>query len=117
MEGATLGQVGGRGHISLQDNALALVFHVGVGYGRNQRLGIGMLRTVDHILGCAHLHDPAQVHHRDAVADVLHHQKVMRDEQIGDAQLLLQGLELALHLAAELQVQRAQRLVQQNSCA
>ena len=37
----------------------------------------------------------------------------MGDVDEGDAQLLLQALEFKLHLAAELQIQRAQRFIQQ----
>ena len=38
---------------------------------------------------------------------------VVGDVDEGDAQLLLHRLELDLHLLAQLQIQRAQRLVQQ----
>ena len=49
----------------------------------------------------------------DAVA---HRQRlvlVVGDEEEGDAQLALQRLQLGLHLLAQLQVERAQRLVEQ----
>ena len=69
-------------------------------------------RVVDD-LRRAHLFEPALVEHADAVA---HRQRlvlVVRDEQERDAQTPLQRLQLALHLLAQLQVQRAQRLVEQ----
>ena len=37
----------------------------------------------------------------------------MRDVDKGDAHALLDGFQLALHLAAQLQIQRAQRLIKQ----
>ena len=53
------------------------------------------------------------VEHADAVAHRQGLVLVVRDEDEGDAQLALQALELGLHLLAQLQVERAQRLVQQ----
>ena len=38
------------------------------------------------------LDDVAEVHHGDAVADVAHHREVVGDEQVGDAELVLQVL-------------------------
>ena len=45
------------------------------------------------VVGAAHLHDLAQVHDEDAVAEVFNDQQVMRDEQIGQAQIVLEGLQ------------------------
>ena len=62
---------------------------------------------------CSHLFDLALIEHRDPVA---HRQRlflVMRDEDKGDAHLLLDVLEFHLHLLAQFQIQRAQRLIQQ----
>ena len=57
--------------------------------------------------------DPALAEHRDAVA---HRQRlflVVRDVDERDAHLPLHPLQLELHLLAELEVQRAERLVEQ----
>ncbi len=74
-------------------------------------VGIGGL-VVD-LLGGTELHDPPVVHDRQAVG---HRQRlflIVGDVQEGDADLLLQGAELDLEVAAELGVERAERLVQQ----
>ena len=36
------------------------------------------------------LDDAAEIHHRDAVGDVLHHREIVRDEDVGEAEPLLQ---------------------------
>ena len=41
-------------------------------------------------LAVGELGDAAQVHHRDAVADVLDHAQVVGDEEVGQAQLALE---------------------------
>ena len=61
----------------------------------------------------AEMLDPALVHHRDAVA---HHQRlvlVVGDEDRGDAEIAQQAAQLDLHGLAQLAVERAERLVEQ----
>ena len=63
--------------------------------------------------GGPHLLDPARVEHGDPVG---HRQRlllVVGHEHEGDADLPLDGLELDLHLLAQLEVQRAERLIEQ----
>ena len=64
-------------------------------------------------LGVAELFDVAVEHDRDPVAHAHRLFLVVRDEDEGDAELGLEQLELDLHLLAELAVERAQRLVEQ----
>ena len=52
-----------------------------------------------------------EIHHGDAVADVAHHRKVVRDEQIGDAELALQPHQQVEDLRADRDVERRDRLV------
>jgi hypothetical protein len=47
-------------------------------------------RRTEQLLGLADLHDPAEVHHGDPVAHVADHGQVVRDEDVGEPQLLLQ---------------------------
>ena len=66
--------------------------------------------------GCEHrrpgvLHDPAEVHHRHPVGDVLHHRQVVRDEQVGQPELLLQVLQQVQDLGLDRHVERRDRLV------
>ena len=66
-----------------------------------------------HLGRSADLLDPALVEHREAVA---HRQRlllVVRDVDEGDPELLLDPLQLDLQLLAQLQVERAERLVEQ----
>ena len=69
-------------------------------------------RVVD-LAGRAELVDPALVHDRDAVGHGHRLLLVVRDHDEGDADVALDRLELDLHGLAELQVQRAERLVEQ----
>ena len=65
------------------------------------------------LAGRAHLLDHAVVHHRDGVGHGHGLLLVVGDVHEGDADLGLDPLELDLHLPAQLEVQRAQRLVEQ----
>jgi hypothetical protein len=37
----------------------------------------------EDLVGRSFFHDPAQVHHRNAVGDLAHHGQIVGDEQIG----------------------------------
>ena len=65
------------------------------------------------LLGRSDLLDPALVEDGDPVAHRERFFLVVRDVEEGDADALLDRLELDLHLLAELQVERAERLVEQ----
>ncbi len=68
--------------------------------------GIDVLATADLLDAAAvHQHDPVRHAHRLVL--------VVRHEQEGDAEPVLDLLELALDLPAQLEVERAQRLVEQ----
>jgi hypothetical protein len=58
-----------------------------------------------------HLHDPTEVHDRNPVGDVPHDREVVRDEQIGELELLLQLLEQIDDLRLDGDVERGDRLV------
>ncbi len=59
----------------------------------------------------ADLLEPAAVHHRDAIAHCHRLDLVVRDVDGGGADLLLQALDLAARLHAQLRVEVGQRLV------
>ena len=63
------------------------------------------------VLGLGELDDPAEVHHGDAIADVLHDLEVVRDEQVGQPLGVLQILEQVDDLRLDRDVERADRLV------
>ena len=56
-----------------------------------QRPGVGVLRVAEQVDGGRRLHDLAQVHDRDPVADPLHRVHVVRDEQVGQAEVVPAG--------------------------
>ena len=70
-------------------------------YGGKKSLCIGMLRARAQGAGGRQLHQPTAAHHADAMADMAHHGKIMRDEQkrnaLGLAQRLKQIDDLRLH--------------------
>ena len=57
-----------------------------------QRLGIGVLRVGEQLLGRGELDHAAGAHHADALGDVFHHREIVGDEQIGQPQLLCRSL-------------------------
>jgi hypothetical protein len=78
---------------------------------RQQRLRVGMQRPIVEIALARDLDQLAEIHHRDAVADVLHHGKVVSDEQIGEAEALLQVLQQVHDLRLDRHVERRHRFV------
>ena len=90
------------------------------GYRRRHQVGNadeagdeGGGRAVVDLLRLRHLLDPAAVHHRDPVA---HRQRlllVVGDVDEGDADVALDPLQLDLQFLAQLQVQRSERLVEE----
>ena len=57
------------------------------------------------------LDDAAEIHHRDAMADMLDHGEIVRDEQIGEAVLALQVDQQVDDLRLDRDVERGDRLV------
>ena len=70
-----------------------------------------MQRTVVNRVRIRQLDHLAQVHDGNAVGNVPHHQQVMGDEQIGQAQLFLQVMEHVDDLCLDRNVQGGNRLV------
>ena len=92
MEVATLGRVDRRGQVALQADDFALGGFIQGGHCREQGLGVGVLGALEHVFHGAVLDDAAQVHHRHGVGQVFHYRHVVGDEQIGQAQFVLQAL-------------------------
>ena len=70
-----------------------------------------MNRVVKEFFTVSQFHQIAQVHNTDAVTDVLDHGKVMRNEQVGRAGLLLDILHQVNDLCLNGNVQRRDRLI------
>src|SRR5207247_1899973 len=71
----------------------------------------GALVEVDAV---RELDDLSEVHHRDAVADVPHHRKIVSDEQIRELEAILQVLEKVDDLRLDGHVECRDRLVANN---
>ena len=52
---------------------------------RQQRLRVGMVRALEHAIGVAHLHEPAEIQDGDPIGQVPHDAQVVRDEHVRDA--------------------------------
>ena len=70
-----------------------------------------MRRLVEQVLHRAHLDDLAAVHHRHALAEIVHHAQVVGDEQVGQPLGPLQLPEQVEDLRAHRNVQGRHRLV------
>ena len=79
---------------------------------REQRAGVRVLRVRGRGSRPAAISTILpEVHHGDAVRDVLHDRQVVRDEQVGEVELLLQVLEQVEDLGLDRDVERRDRLV------
>ena len=65
----------------------------------------------EELVGGAELDDLAEVHDRDPVGDVAHDAEVVRDEDVGEVELVLQVVEQVEHLRLDRDVERRDRLV------
>ena len=79
--------------------------------GREQLLGIGVLRRGEDVLGGAFLDDLAALHDVDALGHLAHDAEVVGDEQHRHAHLALQLLQQLEDLRLDGDVERRRRLV------
>lgn len=76
-------------YLALQQGLFAPQRGIGDRDGGKQRLGIGMRRLLVELSLLGNLYDLSQVHDHNAVADVLYHREIMRDEEVSYAVFLL----------------------------
>src|SRR5215472_2500844 len=111
---ADVGRLALRQHVDLlrpHDKADAVAEEdIGDADEAGDELGRGLLVALQ---GGTDLLDPAARHHRHAVAHGKRLLLVVGDVDEGDANLFLDLLQLDLHLLAQLEVQRSERLVEQ----
>src|SRR5262249_36477966 len=96
--------------VALQHGAPTLDGRVGDRHRRHQCLGVGMQRCGIKIARSGDLDDLAEIHHRDAGADVLDDREVVGDKDVGQAELLLQLLQQIDDLRLDGHVERGYRL-------
>ena len=80
-------------------------------HGREQRLGVGVVRALVDGLGEAELHQPAEVEDGDPVGDVAHDAEVVGDEEVRDLLLRLELDEQVEDRRLDGDVERRGRLV------
>jgi hypothetical protein len=82
-----------------------------LGLGRQQVLGVGMLRMVEHLVDGTLLDDAALGHHADPVGHLANDAEVVGDEQQRHAVARLQRLQELQDLRLDGDVERRRRLV------
>src|SRR4029453_9029106 len=80
MEMTTRRRIGRVRYFALEDDPIGAKARIRYGDRRQEGLGVGMLRRREQFFGRCGLHDPADVHYRDAIADVLDDAQVVSDE-------------------------------------
>src|SRR5947209_15534613 len=93
-EAAARGRVRWAGDVALEHDPLPLAAlgRVVDRHGRQERLRVGVRRPLVDVLAGADLDDLAEIHHGDAVRYVADDGEVVRDEEIGQAHVVLEGL-------------------------
>ena len=71
-----------------------------------------MRRARVDLLARPHFHDLAEVHDRDPVGDVANDREVVRDEEVGEAEVVLEPGEQVDDLGLDRDVERRDRLVE-----
>ena len=106
------GGLTGLGTSPLQDDPLAAQLRVGHRDGRHERLRCtGAPGRRNSVAPVGQLGDPAEVHDRDPIADVLDDAHVVGDEHVGQPELALELLEQVEDLRLDRHVERRDRLV------
>src|SRR5262245_38236683 len=77
-----------------------------IGDEQGRRVEIDAVRAAD-------LLDPALIHHRNQIGEREGLALVMRDEDEGAADLLMDAAQFLLHLVAQLEIERCERLIEE----
>ena len=112
MEAAAGWRPSRAGHVARQHDPPPPPVHVDRRHRRKQGDRVGVQRDPAQIGGSGVLHDPAEVHHRHLVGDVLHSRQVVRYEEVRQAEPLAEVDEQVEHLRLDRHVERGDRLVQ-----
>ena len=112
MEAASAGWVEGARHLAGQLDSLYSLRTIDRRNRRQQRARIGMSRIRVKIVARGDLNDPAKVHDRGALADVLDHAQVVRDKKVGQTKPLLKVLQEVYDLRLNRNVERRNRFVE-----
>jgi hypothetical protein len=89
MEMTTRRGIGGVDYFALEDNAFGTKAWMRFGDRGQKGLCIRMLRRREQLFGRRGLHYPADIHHRDPIANMLDNAEVVRDEEIDKPKFFL----------------------------
>ena len=89
VKAATAGRIGGIRRFSGEQHPPAPQLWVGGWDGCEECLGVWVLWRTKDGLGGGKLNNLAYVHHRRAIAEILHHREVVSDEEIRQVEVLL----------------------------
>ena len=92
-EAAAAGRINGTGNVSLQPFDFSRVIRIGHRNGRQQCFRVWMLRILKELIRTAKLNDVAQIHHHDAIAQVLNDAQIVGNKDVRQAVFLLQILQ------------------------
>lgn len=89
MEVTAWGRVNGAGHSSLQDDPF--LFYIGIGDRSRgeQGFSVRVKGSAKDRFGRVQFNHLAQVHHGDAVTNVLNHTQIMGDEEVCETKFTL----------------------------
>src|SRR5581483_6806409 len=82
--------------------------------GIQQAFRVRMLRISCYLLCCPDLYDLTPIHHRNPRREISHYRHRMRNEQISEAEVVLQLLEQVHNLRSDTHVERRDRFVAHN---
>ena len=114
MKKAPAGQIDGAGDLAHGLHRFHQRFLSDGWHSREKQAGIRVNRIVEQCVFVPHLHNGAQIHNSQPVADIFYNREVMRDEQIGKAEFVLQIHHQVQYLCLDRDVQRRNRLVGNN---
>src|SRR5712671_1158308 len=113
MKDATPGRVHRAWHLALDglERTFRLDGRIGYRDRRQQRLGVGVERVVEELVARRQLDDAAEIHDRDALAQMPYDREVVGDEQVGQAEPFAQILEQVDDLGLNRHVERRHGLI------
>ena len=98
-------------HVSVESHTLLLSSWIRQWDRREQGARVRVRRFGEQLVGIGEFDDLAEIHHGDAIRDVLHHGEIVGDEQIRKRELLSQVNQQVQHLRANRHVERRDRFV------
>ena len=111
MEDAAGGAAGRARHIAGQRDARPGGAGLDAGHGRQQRIGVGMFRLVEHGRRGADLDDATEIHHRGPVAQISDGRYVVRDVNDRQPEIAAEGAQEPQDARAHGHIEHRDRLV------